>query len=327
MRRDNAENQRIEEASACEASRRFVLDLNWGEDQRRRAADALRHIENCEACRAATSDFDRLRELLSEPMGAATDNPDCDRIDVGRVNAPRRITSRGFRAIAAAVTIAIIGASALWAVVHGYRVNRVVIAPPTTNSSNDTIAPLAASDVANRVAAFEQVNDALDRRAGWMLVSDSASDVGLDPASATDEHRLLLVRLTLSRHGAGAGAGGAPQVLSLADLAIRPGRKAALSLPLADGRELHYELAAGASDPVRLALWAELRPGSTSRETNQMSGAAEREPLAALATTLDLRSGASTRVGALVTVSGQYEVSLAFSSAKLSAVAGAAGAP
>ena len=43
----------------------------------------------------------------------------------------------------------------MWAIVHTSRVSRTVFAPPTTNSSNDVIAPLAPSEVANRVAAFK----------------------------------------------------------------------------------------------------------------------------------------------------------------------------
>ncbi len=48
----------------CDEVRTILLDYGWGADERRRAMLLLQHLETCDACRAAFTDFDLLRHTL-----------------------------------------------------------------------------------------------------------------------------------------------------------------------------------------------------------------------------------------------------------------------
>ena len=81
------------------------------------------------------------------------------------------------------------------------------------------------------------------------------------------------------------------------------------------GRTLSYQISAGSGDPMRLALFAELllrKPDATSG--NVVSPA---EPLAAIATTLDLHSDSAAAAGTFETGDSRYALTVGFSKASL----------
>src|SRR5687767_12612269 len=57
----------------CDEVRTMLLDYGWGADERRRAMLLLRHLETCDACRAAFVDYDALSDVLRPAEGAGDD--------------------------------------------------------------------------------------------------------------------------------------------------------------------------------------------------------------------------------------------------------------
>src|ERR1041385_6173615 len=49
---------------SCQELRQRILDHGWDDVSLRQAAELLRHIEDCEACRRSLKDYDQLRAAL-----------------------------------------------------------------------------------------------------------------------------------------------------------------------------------------------------------------------------------------------------------------------
>ena len=274
----------------CDAARRFVLDAGWTAADRRAAAAALAHVDRCRACRSAVGDYDRIRAVLAGP---AVDDDDDDGDAAAASPFPRRRSPQWGLAAAAGLAVAV--------GLGGYRLGRraadtAIPVTPTLVATTAVPPGLAPAEVAGRVAAFEQVSQSFDGRADWLMLSDATSDVGLGPSPGGTAHGVLLLRLSVADRRA---------TVSSADLAIRPGRSAALSLPFPGGRTLHYDVTVGDGDPARVTVWAELR-----------QAAAAVDVLASFATTLDLRPGRAEPLGSFVTGAGAYQVSVAFGRAQ-----------
>ena len=96
------------------------------------------------------------------------------------------------------------------------------------------------------VSAFEQVSKVFDGRAGWVLVSGDASDMGSLPGPIAAPRKVLLLRLSTS-----------PGVedVSEADLMIIPGQTANLKVPFGGtiAPLQNRRLQARADSPVGLA--------------------------------------------------------------------------
>jgi len=168
------------------------------------------------------------------------------------------------------------------------------VAQPKT-SQNTHFARLGASDVNRQIEAFQQVAEVFDRHASWVMTSGSSTDMGLASEPIDGSGPILLLRLAMVRGN---------DVVSSTDLAIVPGQSANLSVPLQQGRMLHYQIGTTTDLPTRLSLWAEVR--------TPVGG----ETLAALATRLDAEPGQAVSAGRLTTAAGVYELQVDFARAR-----------
>ncbi len=294
--------------AACDQSRRMVLDLSLSARACADLAMALAHIEDCEKCQDAVNEFDQIGQMLAPTSNEADSTNWVDRA-VAKLPPPHRPVMRwaAFWQMAMAASFALTLAMGGYWLGHQNQTTTATSSPPSVDN------PIAQAELSNRAQAFEQVNRAFDNRAGWLLVSDSGSDVGLDAEPST-ETGMLLIRLTVKRRNNPADATANGSIVSSADLAILPGRTARLSLPFPQGRVLSYEISVGTGEPTRLDLLAELLPaGGSGRST----GTIARKPLAALSATVDMHPGGASPAGSFVTGTAGYEVSIGFAKAKL----------
>lgn len=309
----------------CDEVRIILLDYGWNADERRRATLLLRHLEGCDACRAAVADYDVLRAALhSAGAGAAADAAEpsrgwhafLERMVPARADHGLRLRPRPSGGRAVALAACVVFSLVAFQLGRKSAPPPVALVPalpaPSTSSTNtgggdarraeDTfLASLSPStaDAARQATAFDQLSDIFDRKASWLMTSSGgASDVGLAPDAVPAGHRLLMVRLTLLHGGA---------VASNADVVIVPGQSADLSLPMADGRSLKYHVGTSAGEPTELTLWLEVQAAR---------GAGGRETLAALATNLRVRPGERVAAGELATTSGKYELKVGFTQAQ-----------
>ena len=130
------------------------------------------------------------------------------------------------------------------------------------------------------------------------MVSDRGSDVGVAQRPLASAGRVILVRLALSHDG---------QPAATSDIAIIPGQSADLRVPLDSEQSIRYRIGTSGVDASRLSLFAEL---------TDAAGTAG-EPIAALATQLNLAPGQTANAGEMNTVSGPYRLSVAFAQADL----------
>ncbi len=282
----------------CESIRETLLELGWGAADRERAARALKHLETCAQCREAIGDFDVFRDAFDSPGDQATPQGGWDAFE-DRLEARALATGHSWRwpmAIAASVLI-VAGAFEFGRLQGGRSAPASGLAMTgATSRPRESDASFTPGDITHEVSAFHEVSQVLEGRAGWILVSDRASDVGVADR-AVDADKVLLLRFSLL-------AGG--EKVSEADLVAIPGQTANLTVPLENGTSLHYRVGTSIDEPTHLSLWAEIRKPTGS------------EPLAALSTDLRLQSGEKRTAGELSTVSGKYVLNVGFARARLS---------
>jgi hypothetical protein len=287
--------------NTCEIIREFLSECDWDEAARQRAADALAHLQTCPTCAAYAADYDRIRSILK---------PEASGIPEGGWSAmERRLLHTTFHrrhwlrlptltmAMAAGLLIAI-----------GYGIarvamNRVPALPtlvqvdnPISQPANPIVGFFPKSDVAQEAKAFHEVSDVFEHRAAWLLVGDSASDMGVSDQPVTNQEQILLLRLTMLESG---------KIISSEDLAILPGQSANLTVPGDRKTSLRYRISTSDEQPTRLTI-------STQLVTPK--GA---EVLAALATTLRMEPGQKVSAGNMMTSSGNYELQIAFARADM----------
>jgi hypothetical protein len=305
-------------SETCEMVREYLLAAGWDAEQRRQAARMLQHAEGCEACRSALGDFDRIRDALApaeacEPAGgweAMQWRMDDTLRSAGRAGpaAARPPVLRPSLAIAA--SIAVIAAAtfemgqsvARRAAIAEAKGKEVIMVE--RSSGDPAPATISPNELSHDVEAFRQVADVYDGRAGWMMVSQNDSDVGIMHSQSAPSNKVLLLRLDLW-HGR--------ELVSNSDLLVLAGQTADLTVPMDDGQSLHYRI--GTSLPAdddytpagqaQLHLWLEL---NTPRGHS---------PLAALSTNLQLRPDQKVTAGKLATSAGEYELKIEFKEAQL----------
>ena len=294
-------------AMSCNATRQFLLDTGWDAGKRRQAAEFLRHLEQCEVCQSAMEDFDVLRGTLlpvqpPEPAGGW----DAMRRRIASPIPQQRLSSpHWFRAglmIAASVLVAV---GVFWVgrqtvvpptiviTPEGTRPNHVKVSDPSTEPVE---MPISQGDVSHEVQAFRQVSKVYDGHAGWMMVSQNSSDVGMVSDPASQSKRVLVLRLDLW-HG--------KELVSNSDLLVLAGQKADLTVPLQSGQSLHYRIGTSTGEPTQLTLWLELKTPAGG------------EPLAALSTNVQMRRGQKLTAGKFATSAGEYELKIDFASTEL----------
>jgi hypothetical protein len=287
----------------CSDVRQLLLDLDWTAVQRREVADALAHLERCADCRNAMEEFERVAEILKPVAQSPTPRGGWQAFEERLLDDAPLPHQRGRRILpqlarlAAAFLLGVI-------VIEAYRAvsSKPTPIPPrdvamNTNTNTNAV-PFTPEEVVHNVKAFDEVSQAFDRRASWVMFAKDTSDVGLSdqPVAQQEPKRLLLLRLTMSRGG---------DVISSSDLMIVAGQTASLTVPLTQGQSLRYEIGTTIGKPPRLSLWAELRtPRGDVGET-----------IGALATQLQLEPNQKISAGEFVTSSGAYRLKIAFSEA------------
>jgi hypothetical protein len=119
--------------------------------------------------------------------------------------------------------------------------------------------------------------------------------MGVSDAAIDSDEKLLLLRLTMLRAG---------KIISNADLIIVAGQSARLTVPLGEGVNVEYAIGTSADEPSRLSIWAQLMTPQG------------RQSLAALATSLQVKSGEKYNAGTMVTSAGGYDLKIAFRRAR-----------
>jgi hypothetical protein len=280
---------------SCNPVRQFLIDAGWDAGQRRQAIEFLRHLEQCEACQSAVEDFDVLRAALApvqppEPAGGWDAMRRRIASPIPRRGIHHTRWFRGGLMIAASVLIA---SGVFWA-------GRQTVTPPPVATipvpTEPAMASLSPSEVSHEVRAFRQVSKVYDGHAGWMMVSQDNSDVGVVSGPVSQSKHVLVLRLDLWQ---------GKELVSNSDLLVLAGQKADLTVPLQNGQSLHYRIGTSTDEPTQLTVWLELKTPQGG------------EPLAALATNLQMRRGQKVTAGKFATSAGEYELKIDFASRDL----------
>jgi len=277
----------------CEEIRQFLLEVDWDASRREQALESLKHLEQCETCRAAMHEFDELRLVLAP---AALPEPrdgweSMQRRLVKTIPPARNVWIRPVMAMAATVVLVVLGFKA------GQREST---GPARTLATTDKprVEPpepaIATPELSHTLKAFRTVSPVYDGYAGWMVVSRGTSEIGILPNPVSSAARMLALRLDLWQND---------RSISNADLVVVDGQSADLTLPLKGGRLLHYRVGTSMDDPTRLTIGIEVK--------NQGGG----EPVAAMATALKIQPGHKQTVGKLATTNGDYELKIDFAGA------------
>ena len=286
--------------TTCNDIQRKFLDHDWDQAALHDAAAILSHLEQCGECRMAVGQFEQLRSLLRipgpvpKPPAAVAVQPKLLRrsrsAEGGRARslgdrhgglAGAGHSRRGHTGVSSARPAG--GGRAAEA---GGRQLR----PASTGSLAAT--PWTGADIKREVQLFDNVSETFDGRASWVAVGDRGSELGLMPASAGKQGKLLLLRLAMSQ---------GQREQSRTDLVIVPGQGATWTCPSGRGRfSITISPPPGGKDR-RLSLWAEVRSRRDDGET-----------LAALATSLKPVSGQVFSAGRLVTAAGSYNLEVSF---------------
>jgi hypothetical protein len=281
---------------SCEAFREILLDFDWDEAARRRAAGLLEHMASCPACREAADDLDRLKALF------ASNEPDAEPVGgweayEQRLTAairPRRPAwaSRTY-AIAASLLLAIVAFQVGWMARQSRTIPSVasIKVPPAINAQRNQPPHFQPQEIVHDVTAFDRVSKFYDGRASWMFVSNDASDVGVANQMLGGANKVLLLRLTMCQ---------GTEIASEADLLIIPGQKADLTVPIKGGHSLHYRIGTSTDEPTRLSLSLEVDTPTAS------------QPVAALSTNLRMEPGQNVTAGQLANSAGEYQLKIAF---------------
>ncbi len=295
---------------SCDEVRQVLLD---GAGAGRSRGDVTAHLRQCGSCRAAGEVYARIRNVLQPTAhdgavrdGAAEPVAGWDAFEQRLLASPRPNGARGGgRWIGVRGSLGLGLAASLLLGVVGFQVGRWYAgspAPLASGGKNTDVheptqnppphARLAAADVTRQVRAFEEVSQVFDGRASWVMLSDDATDMGLAPQPLDrPQPALLMLRMTMLREN---------QIISQADLVIVTGESADLSVPIARGRTLRYQIDTTRDTPTRLNLWAEVLTPAGG------------EALGALATTLRAEPGRNVSAGSLTTTGGVYELQIDF---------------
>jgi hypothetical protein len=284
---------------SCDEIQEVLLDLKLDDAHRRRLTESLNHLEQCADCRAAFADYDAIRNSIRvdssevEPIGGWESSGN-EFLSLAVPTRPRRNWAFGL-AIAASLLVAV-GAFEFGRLAdrHTEPGPLAIQAGPSTHDEAEL--QFAPSDLNHEVNAFHQISRDYDGKAGWMLVSKDASDVGLSDKDVAAGGQVLVLRLSVTSDG---------NEISTADVLVVPGQTADLTVPLEGENGLHYRIGTSTDEPTRLTLMLELR---------KPTGA---EPLAALSTNLRMQPGQKRTAGELCTSSNRYVFKVGFAKAAI----------
>ena len=131
----------------CENCQSILLDLGWTADERVNAAEMLRHLEQCDVCRATVEQFDRIQDQLKPPTPAPDPTGGWDQFErrlLDAVHSPKRRWLPEMMRLAAAFLVGILA-------IEAYRWTSTTH-PPTTNEKN---APTTEKTSAPKPTSFQ----------------------------------------------------------------------------------------------------------------------------------------------------------------------------
>lgn len=247
----------------CQHAREVLEEMaaDGGEE----AVSALAHGSECTVCRTAMAEVARWQAVLHGSADEGSGTPDGGweqferRLKAGlrqhRTTDPRRRTSicRVLKA-AAAVLIGCIG----------FQVGRGSASSAPGGEEVAHAIPtelMTQTDVASGAAAFREVASMFQGQAGWVLLANGQSELGLRPTAAPSASALTVVRLRVD---------GSRGTTTSADLVMIAGEMATLRIGLPDGREVVWQVLGESS---QLSVWAELRDAGTRRSLGTLGGA------------------------------------------------------
>jgi hypothetical protein len=303
---------------SCNEYRECLLDFGWDKPARQRAEALLDHLKQCQDCRKAAGDYDRLRQLLAEPTESAAPPGGWERFEqqmhdsIGTGSSRHKVGGWHvpYPAVAATLVIGLVIG------LLGFELGRLFTSGPKSSiASNDVHSqplisrlpdnpaappqPISSERIAYDVRSFQRVAQFCENKASWVLLSKRYRDVGMAPTELDrSSPRVLLLGLTVLR---------GQQVISNADLMVIPGQQADLAVPLDDGQSLQYRIGTSVGQPTRLNLWLGVVTPNGGR------------PLAGLSTNLEMEPGQKLTAGRLMTAAGEYQLKIAFAEAELPA--------
>jgi len=308
-------------ATFCPHYQQELLDFDLTRERRAQVARLLAHIETCEECRKAATEFDQLHEMLSQGReeaqravppgiagrgdGAHDEQQRWEGFEgrmagaIGKVSGrPQGVVRNEMRAwrVAAALVLAAGLGLAVGVFTKG---NGGYGARGMGGAGEAEFARLSAPETQQHVLAFDNITQAFDHRASWVVFAEGKdSDVGLSPQPIPQGGSPLVLRMVVKRNG---------ELASQCDLAIVPGQAADLSLGTTDGKRLKFHVRTRGIDQQEVTLLLELggaeegaRPSMRDAETGH----------AVIASTARLEFGAATTVGEVTTLDGTYTLSV-----------------
>lgn len=274
-----------------ETAKTMLLEYGWDAAERQKIVALLDFLQHDPECQRAVLEYDRIRTALRADAADGQETA----AGWGEPEARARVNATPFRPVFWWKTAAV-AASLLMALSVGWQyVSREPRVDQAERKPDHASLLFAPQEVQNNVSAFRQVAGVFGPRTSWLLVADRASDLGLASEPPASEEQLLLLRLVVEKDA---------EVVSKSDLVIVRGQSASVTVPLAGGPRLHYEITLSADPVTRLSLWAEL-----------LGDAGDRQTLAALATDLPIEAGRVLDGGEMATTKGNYAVRIALARA------------
>ena len=274
-----------------ETAKMMLLEYGWDAAERQRIATLMDFVRQDAECQLAAVEYDRIRGTLCADAAEDWQAAEVEH----HVAGPAYASAAAHRPIFWWRTAGV-AAGLLMVLSLGWQYfARGPQAGPGERQTNHAGLLLGTQEVQNSIAAFRQVAGVFGPQTSWLLLGDRASDVGLTGEPPSSEAQLLVLRLVVENGG---------EVVSQSDLVIVPGQSASVTVPLAGGPRLHYEVTLSDDAITRLSLWAEL-----------LGDAGEHQTLAALATDLPLEAGRVFDGGEMATTNGNYALRIAMARA------------
>lgn len=259
-----------------EQFQRLMLDQDWTALALEQAAAAHAHTQTCAECARTLKEYDELRAVLGKteadetPDGGwgAYENRLKDRV------IPNRRATRWWSGGAAIAALLLMGVG-IWQ--YNSLIREAAATPPQA---------LLPPNPEQQASVFQSVSQVFDGKAGWMVMSNGESNLGLMSKPLPDGTRLVLLRLTMSQQ---------EEIVAQTDVAILAGQQANISVPMGN-QVVNYRMMPNQNEPKRVAIWAEIE------------SAPQTAPLDVVATNLDMRRSPVVRAGML----SAYELNVGY---------------
>lgn len=240
----------------CLQIQQELLELDWDAQERQKAARVLKHLDECEKCRAAAADYDTIcQTMLPDHADVPTLDPDAaERIRQSIEDAPKsrfRIGPWVWRIAAAAcllITLTVV-------------FSQMLKAPDHHASVAGSRGPSDA-EVSQGIQVFKNVAALFDNRTSWVALSEKSSDIGLADTPVPESSKPVVVYLNLQRQ---------QTAISELTLAIVPGQTARMEIPTASGQLIRYTLHVASTNPHQLTIGVDVSNEAMLRTTVKLN--------------------------------------------------------